>query len=160
MPKLTEELNRDFQVEVGAAIDLRESKAKAFAVATPFMFTDGDIISVYFAKKDGFPVFTDFGNSYMHFDILYSGQDLEHLRQQLFPRILQSHDIRDDDGELWVPIDNDIGSTLLRFCQAIVQAEAIALAWASKEGDAFLMGLELRLGEQQRTRTADKATRA
>ena len=134
MPKLTEELNRDFQAEVGTAIELRESKPKAFAfaVATPFMFTDGDIISVYFSEKDGKAVFTDFGNSYMHFDILYSGQDLEYLRQQLFPRIFQSHDIRDDDGELWVPIGNDIGSTLLRFCQAIVQAEAIALAWGSR----------------------------
>ena len=132
MPRSTKELQRDFQAEVGAAIKLHDSKPNAIAVATPFMFTDGDIISVYFSDKDGEAVFTDFGNSYMHFDILYSGQDLEYLRQQLFPRILQSHDIRDDDGELWVPIGNDIGSTLLRFCQAIVQAEAIALAWASR----------------------------
>jgi hypothetical protein len=52
---------------------------------------------------------------------------------QLFPRIFQSHDIRDDGGELWVPIGDNIGPTLFRYCQAIVQADAIAWAWGFQQ---------------------------
>ena len=116
-------IEREFKAKVYEKVTITPEGLERRRVFTPFMFDDGDHLSIVLKKDGAGWMLSDEGNTYMRltYDIdeqdLYRGQ-----RYEIISNALSLFDVEDRDGELVISVrDGMYGDALFSFVQAILK---------------------------------------
>ena len=118
-----ETIERDFHEKVSEQVRLATEGMDRFRVFTPFMFEDGDHLSIVLKKEGTRWVLSDEAYTYMHLSYDIDGKDLHGgTRQQIISNALSTFRIKDRGGELMLHVpDERYGDALYSFVQALLK---------------------------------------
>ena len=119
----TEMIERDFREKVCEKLKISTEGVERFRVFTPFMFEDGDHLSIVLKKENGTWILSDEGHTYMHLTYDLDEKDLQRgTRQKIISNALSVFNVQEREGELIVPIEDDsCGDAFFRFVQALLK---------------------------------------
>ncbi len=135
------EIEKQFNTKICEQIDIEAESENRFKIYTPFIFSDGDHISITLKRENNQWLLTDEGNTYMHLSILGIKSDsLEYgVKHKILSGILEEFTIRDRFGELILAIqDNNFASDLLRFSQALIKISNLTYLSRDRIKQSFL----------------------
>jgi len=117
------DIERDFREKVGSELRLAEEGVARYRVLTPFMFPDGDHLSLVLKSEGHEWVLSDEGHTYMQLTYRLDERDLyTGTRQRLISNALSVFGVEDRDGELRLTIEGDrYGDALFTFVQALLK---------------------------------------
>ncbi len=117
------DIERDFKNKVSEKLSLSSEGVDRYRVFTPFMFEDGDHLSILLKRKNGEWVLSDEGHTYMHLTYDLEEKDLQKgTRQKIISNALSVFSVEDREGELVIPIQNErYGDALYNFIQALLK---------------------------------------
>ena len=116
-------IERDFREKVCEKLKISTEGVERFRVFTPFMFEDGDHLSIVLKKENGTWILSDEGHTYMHLTYDLDEKDLQRgTRQKIISNALSVFNVQEREGELIVPIEDDsCGDAFFRFVQALLK---------------------------------------
>lgn len=116
-------IERDFREKVCEKLTLSAEGMRRFRVFTPFMFEDGDHLSIVMKGENGGWVLSDEGHTYMHLTYDLDEKDLlRGTRQKIITNALSVFSVQDREGELVIPVQDDrYGDALYSFVQALLR---------------------------------------
>lgn len=116
-------IERDFKAKVCEKVKLASVDSGRCRVFTPFMFDDGDHLSIVLKKDGAGWMLSDEGNTYMRLTYDMDEQSLrEGQRRVIISNALSLFDVEDRDGELVLGVqDGMYGDALFSFVQAILK---------------------------------------
>lgn len=119
----TEMIERDFREKVCEKLKISTEGVERFRVFTPFMFEDGDHLSIVLKKENGTWILSDEGHTYMHLTYDLDEKDLQRgTRQKIITNALSVFSVEDREGELIISIrDHRYGDALYSFVQALLR---------------------------------------
>ncbi len=119
----TEMIERDFREKVCEKLRISTEGMDRFRVFTPFMFEDGDHLSIVLKKENGTWLLSDEGHTYMHLTYDLDEKDLQRgTRQKIITSALSVFSVEDREGELIISIRDDrYGDALYSFIQALLR---------------------------------------
>ena len=123
-----ETIERDFHEKVSEQVRLAAEGMDRFRVFTPFMFEDGDHLSIVLKKEGTRWVLSDEAHTYMHLSYDIDEKDLHGgTRQQIISNPLSTFRVEDRDGELMLDVpDEQYGDALYSFVQALLKIASTA----------------------------------
>ncbi len=118
------DIRRDFQEKVCAEVEIASEGKDRYRVFTPFMFDDGDCLSIVLRKEGQGWVLSDEGHTFMHLsyavdlnDVLRSGN-----RNRIIQNALSFFGVEDRNGELLATVEHGgYGDALYSFVQALLK---------------------------------------
>ena len=118
-----ESIERDFKNKVSEKLRLSSEGINRYRVFTPFMFEDGDHLSILLKRKNGEWMLSDEGHTYMHLTYDLEEKDLQRgTRQKIITNALSMFSVQDREGELILPIENErYGDALYNFVQSLLK---------------------------------------
>jgi len=118
-----ERIEQDFRDKVCEKLRISTEGVNRFRVFTPFMFEDGDHLSIVLKRENGKWILSDEGHTYMHLTYDLDEKDLQRgTRQKIITNALSVFSVRDREGELIIPIEyNQYGDALYSFVQALLR---------------------------------------
>ena len=123
-----ESIEHDFHEKVSAKVRLTAEGMDRFRVFTPFLFEDGDHLSIVLKKEDSCWVLSDEAHTYMRltYDVdeadLYGG-----TRQKIISNALSTFRVEDRNGELRLAVpDGRYGDALYSFVQALLKISDVS----------------------------------
>lgn len=118
-----EMIERDFRKKVCEKLRISTEGVERFRVFTPFMFEDGDHLSIVLKKENGTWILSDEGHTYMHLTYDLDEKDLQRgTRQKIISNAISVFSVQDREGELIISIpDNRYGDALYSFIQALLR---------------------------------------
>ena len=123
-----ETIARDFHEKVSAKVWLTAEGINRFRVFTPFLFEDGDHLSVVLKKEGTRWILSDEAHTYMHLTYDIDERDLHSgTRQKIVANALSTFRVEDRDGELTLAVpDERYGDALYSFVQAQLKIASTA----------------------------------
>lgn len=118
-----------FQSRVHNSVRLLKETASQYSVDTPFVFNDGDHLRIILKLRNQQWVLSDLGHTLMRLSYNLDEDELEvPTRQKVITDALSLYDVRNESGELTIPVpeDNDI-DVLHNFVQAILRISDVQL---------------------------------
>jgi len=117
------DIERDFKNKVSEKLSLSSEGIDRYRVFTPFMFEDGDHLSILLKRMNGGWMLSDEGHTYMHLTYDLEEKDLQKgTRQKIITNALSMFNVQDREGELIIPIQNErYGDALYNFVQALLK---------------------------------------
>ena len=101
-------IEQDFIEKVSEMVRVIPDGKDRFCVFTPFMFDDGDHISIVLKKEQGGWVLSDEGHTYMHLTYDISAKKLlSGTRYQIISNALETFNVEDRFGELILRVKDD-----------------------------------------------------
>ena len=119
----TDMIERDFREKVCEKLRISTEGMDRFRVFTPFMFEDGDHLSIVLKRENGTWILSDEGHTYMHLTYDLDEKDLQRgTRQKIITNALSVFTVEDREGELIISIPDDrYGDALYSFVQALLR---------------------------------------
>jgi len=119
----TEMIEHDFRKKVCEMLRISSEGIDRFRVFTPFMFEDGDHLSIVLKRENGTWILSDEGHTYMHLTYDLDEKDLQRgTRQKIITNALSVFTVHDREGELIISITDDrYGDALYSFVQALLR---------------------------------------
>lgn len=119
----TAEIQQEFRQKVCDEIELVSEGIERFRVFTPFMFEDGDHLSIVLKREGERLMLSDEGHTYMHLTYDLDEKDLHKgTRQKIVTNALSVFRVEDREGELSIAIDDSMyGDALYSFVQALLR---------------------------------------
>ena len=116
-------IERDFKAKVCEKVKLASEGLERYRVFAPFMFDDGDHLSIVLKKDGAGWALSDEGNTYMRLTFDMDEQSLrEGQRHAIISNALSLFDVEDRDGELVIRVNVGLyGDALFSFVQAILK---------------------------------------
>lgn len=116
-------IERDFREKVCQKLRLTSEGVDRYRVFTPFMFEDGDHLSIVLKRENGGWVLSDEGHTYMHLTYDLDEKDLQRgTRQKIITSALSVFSVQDREGEILISIRDDCyGDALYSFVQALLR---------------------------------------
>ena len=116
-------IEQDFREKVCAQTRIASEGQNRFRVFTPFLFNDGDHLSIVLKKERERWMLSDEGHTYMHLTYDLDEKDLQRgTRQQIITNALSLFQVEDREGELLLSItENQFGDALFSFVQALLK---------------------------------------
>ena len=116
-------IERDFNANVCEKVTIAQEGLERRRVFTPFIFDDGDHLSIVLKKDGDGWILSDEGNTYMRLTYDIDEQDLYRgKRHEVISSALSLFDVEDRDGELVIRVrDGLYGDALFSFVQAILK---------------------------------------
>src|SRR4030065_342393 len=103
-----ETIERDFKEKVCEKLRLASEGVNRYRVFTPFMFEDGDHLSIILKRENGRWLISDEGHTYMHLTYDLEEKDLQRgNRQKIIANALTAFSIEDQDGELLLKVPEE-----------------------------------------------------
>lgn len=120
---IIENIERDFKQKLFEKINIKLEGINRYRVFAPFVFNDGDNLSIIIKKENGKWVLSDEGHTYMHLSYDLKDNDLHWNKiQKIVDNVLSFFGVQDREGELILPIEDDsCGDAFFRFVQAILR---------------------------------------
>lgn len=118
-----ETIEKEFKEKVSSKIRLMAEGQNRYRVFTPFMFDDGDHLSVVLKRDNGSWCLSDEGYTMMHLTYEIDEKSLQQgTRQKVINNALSTYSVSDRDGELLTSIVNDdYGNALFSYIQALMK---------------------------------------
>src|SRR3989304_3103161 len=102
-----ETIERDFKEKVCEKLKVASEGVNRYRVFTPFMFEDGDHLSIILKRENGKWMLSDEGHTYMHLTYDIDERDLQRgTRQKIITNALSVFSVQDRRGELILTIKN------------------------------------------------------
>jgi len=135
-----ENIERDFKEKVCEKLRLSSEGVNRYRVFTPFMFEDGDHLSIVLRRENGDWLLSDEGHTYMHLTYDLEEKDLQRgTRQKIITNALSVFNVQDREGELVVPIRDDrYGDALYSFVQALLRVTDVSYLTRERVRSTFL----------------------
>lgn len=134
------DIERDFKGKVCSELSLSEEGLNRYRVFTPFMFEDGDHLSIVLKNENSKWILSDEGHTFMHLTYEIEDKDLyKGTRQKIISNSLSMFQVEDNNGELVVPIQNDnFGDSLYSFIQALLKISDISFLSRERIRSTFM----------------------
>ena len=144
-----ETIERDFHEKVSAKVRLTAEGVGRFRVFTPFLFEDGDHLSIVLKKEGEAWMLSDEAHTYMHLTYDIDERDLHTgTRQKIIANALSSFGVEDKDGELTLDVPNgQYGNALFSFVQALLKIADVSYLSRERARSAFMEDLRALLRE-------------
>lgn len=140
----------EFRDKVSSAIHLKAEGLDRYRVFTPFLFDDGDNLSVILRRDNEDWVLTDEAHTYMHLTYDLDEADLHRGgRQKIIGATLARFGIQDSDGELTLQVpDLRFGDALFSFVQALLKITDVTYLTRERVRSTFHEDLRAFLAER------------
>lgn len=114
-------IEHDFREKVSDKVRISSEGMDRFRVFTPFMFDDGDHLSIVLKRDSGAWILSDEGHTYLRLTYILDGKDLQgETRDNLISNALSVFKVEDREGELIETVEGDrFGEALSIFVQAL-----------------------------------------
>ncbi len=122
-----ETIERDFREKVCSELRLTSEGIGRYRVFTPFLFDDGDHLSIVLRQENGGWVLSDEGHTFMRLTYDLDAKDLQRgTRQKIISNTLSVFQVEDRDGELRLMVeDGQYGDALYSFIQALLKISQV-----------------------------------
>ena len=133
-------IERDFREKVCAKVRLAHEGVNRFRVFTPFLFEDGDHLSIVLKQDRGNWLLSDEGHTYMHLTYDLEEKDLQKgTRQKIISNALSTFSVEDREGELLLPIrEEQYGDALFSFSQALLKITDVSYLTRERVRSTFM----------------------
>lgn len=133
-------MEEDFREKVSAKVQLVSEGVDRFRVLTPFLFEDGDHLSIVLRKEEEGWVLSDEAHTYMHLSYDIEEKDLHRgSRQKIISNALSTFRVQDRDGELILNVPGDrYGDALYSFVQALLKISDVSYLSRERVRSAFM----------------------
>ena len=123
----TQAVEQSFREKVCAKIRIVLEDKDRYRVFTPFLFEDGDHLSIVLRKQNGAWLLSDEGHTYMHLTYDLDEKDFQKgTRQKIISNALSAFRVEDRDGELIARVSEDrFGDALYSFVQALLKVTVL-----------------------------------
>ncbi len=144
-----ETIERDFHEKVSAKIRLAAEGMERFRVFTPFLFEDGDHLTIVLKKEGARWVLSDEAHTYMHLTYDIDEEDLHSgTRQKIISNALSTFRIEDRDGELILDVpDERYGDALYSFVQSLLKISDVSYLSRERVRSTFMEDFRSLLSE-------------
>ena len=121
-------IEKEFKEKISNQISLYEEGRNRYIVFSPFMFDDGDHLSIVLKQEGEKWIFSDEGTTYMRLTYDIDEKDLfKGNRLKIINNSLSMFDVKDREGELIITIeDNKYSNALFSFIQAILRISDVS----------------------------------
>ena len=135
-----ETVERDFHVKVSAKIRLAAEGMDRYRVFTPFLFEDGDHLSIVLRKTGAHWELSDEAHTHMHLTYDLDEKDLQRgTRQKIISSALSTFGIEDREGELVLAVqDARYGDALYSFIQALLKVTDVTYLSRERVRSTFM----------------------
>jgi hypothetical protein len=135
-----EKIEQDFRNKVCEKLRIESEGVERFKVFTPFMFEDGDHLSIVLKREDGRWMLSDEGHTYMHLTYDLDEKDLQRgTRQKIITNALSVYQVQDREGELVIRIEDDrYGDALYSFVQALLKITDVTYLTRERVRSTFM----------------------
>ncbi len=139
------DIERDFKNRVSEKLSLSSEGIDRYRVFTPFMFEDGDHLSIVLKRMNGGWILSDEGHTYMHLTYDLEEKDLQRgTRQKIITNALSVFSVEDKEGELLIPIQEDsYGDALYNFVQALLKITDVSYLSRERVRSTFMEDFRL-----------------
>lgn len=120
-------IEKEFQDKVSTKVRLISEGVDRFRVFTPFLFEDGDHLSIVLKRQNSEWILSDEAHTFMHLTYDIEEADLQRgTRQQIITNALSVFGVEDTDGELTLQVpDERYGDALYGFVQALLKITSV-----------------------------------
>lgn len=135
-----QEIEREFKQKVCDGIKVVPEGIDRFRVFTPFVFDDGDHLSIVLKKIAGAWSLSDEGHTFMHLTYDMDERDLRTgTRQKVISNALAAFSVREDSGELIERVQDDrYGDALYSFVQALLKVTDVSYLSRERVRSTFM----------------------
>jgi hypothetical protein len=135
-----EAIERDFRERVGEKIRVLAEGHDRYRVFTPFLFDDGDHLSIVLKKQGSRWILSDEGHTFMHLSYDIDARDLlRGNRQKLIETALAAFDVTSEDGALVIAVRNEAyGDALFSFVQSLLKISDVTYLSRERIRSTFL----------------------
>lgn len=135
-----QEVEREFKQKVCDRIKVIPEGIDRFRVFTPFVFDDGDHLSIVLKKIEGAWSLSDEGHTFMHLTYDMDERDLRTgTRQKVISNALAAFSVREDSGELIERVQDDrYGDALYNFVQALLKVTDVSYLSRERVRSTFM----------------------
>ena len=135
-----ENIERDFHEKVSAKVRLVPEGMGRFRVLTPFLFEDGDHLTILLKQEGDQWLLSDEAHTYMHLTYDIDERDLHSgTRQKIISNTLSTFRVEDRDGELVLDVpDKRYGDALYSYVQALLKISDVSYLSRERVRSAFL----------------------
>ena len=135
-----ESIEHDFHEKVSAKVRLSAEGMDRFRVFTPFLFDDGDHLSIVLKKEGSRWVLSDEAHTYMRLTYDVEESDLHRgTRQKIISNALSTFQVEDRDGELMIGVpDGRYGDALYSFVQALLKIADVSYLSRERVRSTFM----------------------
>jgi Domain of unknown function DUF1828 len=133
-------IEKDFRQSVGEKVSLLREGNERYRVFTPFLFEDGDHLSIVFKRAGRNWVLSDEGNTLMRLTYEIDLRDLlRGSRQKIIDSSLTAFGVANQDGELvFVVQDDAYGDALFSFVQSLIKISDVTYLSRERAKSTFL----------------------
>jgi len=134
-------IEKDFKHKVCDQLRLAAEGVERYRVFTPFLFPDGDHLSIVLKKANhDHWVLSDEGHTYMHLTYELEEKDLQQgTRSKIIGGALTAFSIEDREGELVLPIaDHNYGDALYSFVQGLLKISDVTYLSRERVRSTFM----------------------
>ena len=133
-------IEQDFRQSVGEKVSLLQEGNERYRVFTPFLFEDGDHLSIVFKRTGRDWVLSDEGNTLMRLTYEIDLRDLlRGNRQKIIDGALNTFGVANQDGELvFVVRDDAYGDALFSFVQSLIKISDVTYLSRERAKSTFL----------------------
>ena len=133
-------IEKSFKEKVCEKLSLVSEGVERYRVLTPFMFEDGDHLSIVIKRENGRWKLSDEGHTYMHLTYGLDEKDLYRgTRQKIISNALSIFNVLDQEGELIIYIENDLyGDALFSFIQALLKITDVSYLSRERVRSTFM----------------------
>lgn len=147
-----QEIEAIFRAKVVEHLRLESEGVNRFRVFNPFVFDDGDHLSIVLKREGDGWVISDEGNTYMR--LTYRMEEKSFLsgtRQKIIGDAIEMFGLEDRDGEIIIKIsEKDLGDALYSFVQGVLRISDTTLLSRERVQSAFMQDLKGFLAEVAR----------
>ena len=135
-----QEIERAFRDKVCASLRLESEGTDRYRVVTPFLYGDGDHLSIVLRRNNSVWELSDEASTYMHLSYELDDRALDTgTRQKIISDALAFFGIEDDDGELRLAIEDDqYGNALYSLVQAMLRISDVTFLSRERVASAFM----------------------
>lgn len=145
-----ETIEKEFKQKVCDKLSLMSEGVNRYKVMTPFLFEDGDHLSIVLKRENGNWVLSDEGHTYMHLTYDIDEKSLQSgTRQKIITNALSGYAVSDRDGELLIAIQNEnYGDSLYSFIQALMRISDVSYLSRERVRSTFMEDFRSFMAEQ------------
>jgi len=135
-----ENIERDFVAKVGAKVRVVAEGQERYRVLTPFLFDDGDHLSIVLRREGPQWLLTDEGHTFMHLTYDLDEKDLRKgTRHKIIGNALSTFGVADREGALHLPVQGEqFGDALYSFAQALLKITDVSFLSRERVKSTFL----------------------
>ncbi len=145
-----EAVELSFREKVSSKLRLASEGMDRYRVFTPFLFEDGDHLSIVLKREGTRWILSDEGHTYMHLTYDLEEKDLQRgTRQKIITSALSTFTVEDRDGELLLRVPEDrYGDALYSFIQALLKISDVTYLSRERVRSAFLEDFRVFMEEK------------